>query len=58
MEGGVTSVTNVSVAAKVLSVMPLSFIENLSLLLASSRGPYLILYSNVSGEFVNAKQLR
>lgn len=58
MEGGVTSVTNVSVAAKVLSVMPLSFIENLSLLLASSRGPYLILYNNVSGEFVNAKQLR
>ena len=43
VEGIVISTTNISAATKV--VMRFSFMENLSLLLASSRGSYLILYS-------------
>lgn len=41
----------------VLLVVSFCFTDNLSLLVASCRGSYLILYSTVSGEFVNAKQL-
>lgn len=39
------SATNISAATKVVFVMSLSLMENLSLLLGSSRGSYLILYS-------------
>ena len=45
VEGVVMSATNISAATKVLLVMSFSFMKNFSLLLASSRGSYLILYS-------------
>lgn len=45
VEGGVMSMTNISVATQILLVLSFSFMENLSLLWASSRGSHLILYS-------------